>query len=189
MIKKTLLFFATLFLIFSNQVFAHTALKNSTPKSDEVITVPLQEISLMFGTKIEETSNLLLTNELDKSVPFQTFVIEDNQMLANFSKPLDNGLYNVKWKIFGADGHPIEGEYSFTVNNPMEDKATESNQESKKETSKIVEEAQQNAPIEKENPREQFKMPSFIIPSIIGFFFIIIIGTLLWLFRRGKKKC
>ena len=37
-------------------------------------------------------------------------------MTAGFLSPLDNGTYTVEWKIIGADGHPIQGTYSFMVN-------------------------------------------------------------------------
>ena len=39
--------------------------------------------------------------------------------------PLENGKYKVEWKIIGADGHPINGEFSFSVNMPDTETPTE----------------------------------------------------------------
>ena len=56
MTKKVVLFLLFVFVLFSNQAFAHTSLEDSTPKDGEVITEPIQELTLIFETKVEETS-------------------------------------------------------------------------------------------------------------------------------------
>ena len=39
-------------------------------------------------------------------------------MVGNLEAPLDHGDYQVLWNIIGADGHPIEGTFTFNVNKP-----------------------------------------------------------------------
>ena len=39
-------------------------------------------------------------------------------MVENLEAPLDHGDYQVLWNIIGADGHPIEGTFTFNVNRP-----------------------------------------------------------------------
>ena len=56
MTKKVVLFLLFAFVLFSNQAFAHTSLQESTPKDGEVVTGPIQELTLIFGTKVEQTS-------------------------------------------------------------------------------------------------------------------------------------
>ena len=106
-------------MLFSNQAFAHTSLEDSTPKDGEVITEPIQELTLLFETKVEETSSINVLNSNGESVALGNFVIEDGEMWATFLQPLENGDYKVEWKIIGVDGHPINGEFSFSVNVPV----------------------------------------------------------------------
>ena len=51
-------------------------------------------------------------------IPVKEISINDNQMVGNLEAPLDHGDYQVLWNIIGADGHPIEGTFTFNVNKP-----------------------------------------------------------------------
>lgn len=121
MIKKIISLAVIILMLVSNQVFAHTNLKDSTPKDGEIVLEPLQEITLSFETKIEQTSKFEVFNSKSESVNVENLTIEEDLMKGSFSQPLENGDYKVVWKIVGADGHIIDGEYSFTMNAPVED--------------------------------------------------------------------
>lgn len=58
MTKKVSVLFLILYFLCSNQAFAHTSLKESTPKKGEVIAQPIQEVTLIFETKVEQTSKI-----------------------------------------------------------------------------------------------------------------------------------
>ncbi|MCM3798582.1 hypothetical protein M4A92_07925, partial [Caldibacillus thermoamylovorans] len=60
--KRLLILLVFVFSISSNQVLAHTSLEDSTPKDGQVITEPIQELILIFGTKIEQSSNLKVSS-------------------------------------------------------------------------------------------------------------------------------
>ena len=83
------------------------------------LTEPIKELTLLFETKVEETSSINVLNSNGESVALENFVIEDGEMWATFLQPLENGDYKVEWEIIGADGHPINGEFSFSVNVPV----------------------------------------------------------------------
>ncbi|KRF55113.1 hypothetical protein ASG99_10285 [Bacillus sp. Soil768D1] len=134
MTKKVSVLFLILFFLCSNQAFAHTSLKESTPKEGEVIAQTIQEVTLIFGTKIEQTSKITVLNSNGESIPLGNFVIEDDEMWATFLQPLANGDYKVNWTIIGGDGHPIDGHFSFTVNGPMAETPTK---EQKKKLHKL----------------------------------------------------
>lgn len=108
---------ATLILMFafSASVYAHTGLTSSTPSDGDDIADDVYEIVLEFNTKLESTSTLKIFSENNEEIAGNTIVI-DNVMTRGFNEPLDNGTYTVEWRIIGADGHPIQGTYSFKVN-------------------------------------------------------------------------
>ncbi|MDN4603814.1 MULTISPECIES: copper resistance CopC family protein [Paenibacillus] len=113
--------FSFLFLFPSNS-YAHTKLESSSPKVGEVVTTNLDVITLQFNTKIEVLSSFKLLDEREKEVPLDSTEIKDNTMIRHIStgSSLENGNYTIKWKIVGKDGHPIEGDYPFQVNLPIQ---------------------------------------------------------------------
>ncbi|MGI2327832.1 copper resistance CopC family protein [Planococcus sp. YIM B11945] len=113
--KKLVVLLAMLVLALPFSVEAHTTLTSSTPAEGEMITEPLEEIQLVFGTAVEQGSKMELQGE-SASYEFESIEITDNTMKGTISEELPNGAYTVKWNIIGEDGHPIEGEYSFGVN-------------------------------------------------------------------------
>ena len=77
-----------------------------------------------FNTEIETTSTVKVFNENKEEIIVGNTQVSDNVMTGGFMSPLDNGTYTVEWKIIGADGHPIQGTYSFMVNqDELEDPA------------------------------------------------------------------
>ncbi len=99
-----------------DSVDAHTYLQESIPNQGEVVTKPISELLLTFETKIENGSKLELVNRSnDSTIIPEEITIETNRMEARFPD-LTTGEYRVIWKVIGADGHIIEGDYSFTVN-------------------------------------------------------------------------
>ncbi|TDL86237.1 hypothetical protein E2R55_22770 [Vibrio vulnificus] len=176
MTKKVSVLFLILYFLCSNQGFANTSLKESTPKEGEVIAQPIQELTLIFGTKVEQTSKITVLNSNGKSIPLGNFIIEDDEMWATFLQPLENGDYKINWTIISADGHPIDGHFSFTVNNPMAE--TPSKEAAQVKEKEVI------TPLKQESA--QNKMQSYIIPLTIGVLLFIVIGSFLWLMRRKK---
>jgi copper resistance protein C len=123
--RVILLFLLFSFVLFSNQALAHTSLQDSLPKDGEIVTESIQELRLIFGTKIEQTSKIRVTNSDGEPVELGNLVIEEDEMRTTFLQPLENGNYEVEWTIVGADGHPIEGAFSFSVDVPIDEKMVE----------------------------------------------------------------
>ena len=112
--------FITILLVFSlnGHAFAHTGLESSSPQNGETISEEIQQIILTFETKIEQTSTIRLKSADGTEIPVKDITITDKQMVGNLEAPLDHGDYQVLWNIIGADGHPIEGTFTFSVNKP-----------------------------------------------------------------------
>ena len=108
---------ATLILLFAftTTVSAHTGLTTSSPADGEVVVEDIHEVVLEFNSKIESTSTVKVFNDKNEEIIISTIQVNDHMMIGAFMSPLDKGTYTVNWKIIGADGHPIQGSYSFVV--------------------------------------------------------------------------
>ncbi|MFF2587148.1 copper resistance protein CopC [Peribacillus butanolivorans] len=186
MIKKLFLFTFIFFLAFVNNALAHTGLESSSPQNGAIVKEELQEITLTFESKIEQNSTFEIQNLNGDSIPVKNISITENKMVGSFSNPLENGKYQAKWKIIGADGHPIDGDFSFSVDMPVTETPAEVQKEPKKEDAKQVEENKPKTANEPKEEIEQNKLPSYIIPSIIGVLIVIVVGSFIWILRRKK---
>ena len=168
---------------------AHTGLESSSPQNGEVIKEELREISLTFETKIEQGSTFELKNSNGDSILLRISSLTENKMVGNFSNPLENGEYQVNWNIIGADGHPIEGEFSFSVDVPATETPAEEQTETQEETQpqpKVEESEVDTANEAKDEEIQQNKMPSYVMPTIIGVLIIIVVGSFLFILKRKK---
>ncbi|MEA3321496.1 MAG: copper resistance protein CopC [Bacillota bacterium] len=170
--KKAIILTIILTIFSFNQVSAHTSLESSDPVQGDTVGNELEEVMLNFETKVEENSTLIVLDPKEQEVPVEV-EISGQQMKGILSRPLEDGDYQVLWKIIGADGHPIEGEITFTVgSNDSETVVTEDNLS--EEVDHTIEGIEHNT------------LPSYIVPSIVGIFAITIFVSLWWFLRRKK---
>ncbi|WP_318507500.1 copper resistance protein CopC [Bacillus sp. T3] len=187
--KKILLFTLVFFLSFNNFAFAHTGLESSSPQNGEIIKEEITQITLTFETKVEQGSKFELQNSIGEPVIVENLALSENQMVGNLSNPLKNGEYIVNWNIIGADGHPIEGEFTFSVDMPVTTAPAEDPAEQQKETKPEpkVEDKKVDTVKEKETEEiAQNKLPSYVIPAILGIFIIIVVGSFFFIMKRKK---
>ncbi|GKU84178.1 MULTISPECIES: copper resistance protein CopC [Niallia] len=117
--KGLYIFFISFFFVWTNNAFAHTGLESSSPGNEEIVKEELQKITLTFETKIEQGSTFTLINSENKVIQVQNIEKTDNQLIGEFTSPLENDNYDIQWQIIGVDGHIIEGEFTFTVDAPV----------------------------------------------------------------------
>lgn len=181
MVKKILFTVVIMSFLFSSLVEAHTPIEDSNPKDGEVITEELHEVSIIFGTKIEQTSKFDVLNSNGEMIEQANFTIQENVMKASFYEPLENGAYQVKWSIIGEDGHPIEGIIAFTVDQVISEQSIkEVDEPQQKENENIISTTNES------NDNNQVNTPSYLLPSIIGLFALIAIVSTFVLMRRKK---
>ena len=204
--------FIVILLVFSfnGHAFAHTGLESSSPQNEETISEEIQQIILTFETKIEQTSTIRLKSADDTDIPVEDITITDKQMVGNLESPLDHGDYQVLWNIIGADGHPIEGTFTFSVNKPDTEEDSnleEANTPSQSENNTdVTDNPSTNQPVaDEETPEEnkiisdtsdetqadasssqQSQLPSYLIPVVIGILAIVIAASFI-LMKRKKK--
>lgn len=201
--------FIAILLVFSlnGHAFAHTGLESSSPQNGETISEEIQQILLNFETKIEQTSTIRLKSADGTEVPIKDITITDKQMVGNLEAPLGHGDYQVLWNIIGADGHPIEGTFTFSVNKPnteedsnlegantpsqsqnnsdVTDNPSTNQTEADEETPEIISDTSDETQADASSS-QQSQLPSYVIPVIIGILAIVIAASFI-LMKRKKK--
>ena len=103
----------------STSAFAHSHVSGTNPADGEVVTEPLQEITIEFDGGIEQGSFIDVTTTSGEEIDVQDIIIGDGVLTGTLAEPLQNDVYQVNWSIISADGHPLEGEFAFTVELPV----------------------------------------------------------------------
>jgi methionine-rich copper-binding protein CopC len=120
MIKKILGLYAALLVISPAYAFAHGEMVRADPAANSrVISAPMQ-VSIEFDGKLQVLGNATINSMTVKddkgqviSEPVSTV---DGMRITSKLTSLDvTGLISVSYRIVSEDGHPVEGEYSFTV--------------------------------------------------------------------------
>jgi copper resistance protein C len=207
-LKKIIFLILFLLIAFAPQAAAHTQLMSSDPEEGEVVTEDLHTITLTFGENIEEGSTFdLLDSDGNPLLDSENISIEDEEVIGTLPNPLADGEYEVDWYTISADGHPIEGAFTFTVDreeeasaeesNTNEGKASDGNNTSSGEesTENNSNENPENGNIQKEeetqtaeNETEQTEEngSSLIIPLVTAGLIAVIIVIFIWLRKRDK---
>lgn len=181
--KKILILTIACILLFSNNVLAHTGLESSSPVQGTTVTEKLNEISLSFLTKIEKTSTFTLTNSSNEEMKVEGIAVDDNLMTGNVTESLENGAYQINWKIIGADGHPIDGVIDFVLDAPEEAEAVEPNTEPTEKAEPNESATEQLDPTVEDEQEEGSN-------STVGIIIVLVIILALaawWMARRNKK--
>ena len=168
-------------LTVSTTAFAHSHLGGSTPADGDIVTAPLEEIVLNFDGKIEQGSYFDLQNATGTSMDVEEFIIGDGKLTGTFTEALPNDEYTVNWSIISADGHPLEGTFSFTMNAPIPEPVVEEEpaQQPTAEETPVTEEQTIAEPA----PAEEKSSSPVITIAII----VIVIAAAGLLFTRRKK--
>ncbi|MFF5994429.1 copper resistance protein CopC [Lysinibacillus sp. KU-BSD001] len=183
--KKTSL--AALFLaIFVNVpgVDAHTHLHSTNPENGSEVTTELSSISLTYEGQIEEGSSFDITSSEGQNIEVETFSIEDSVLTGTLAQPLENDQYTVAWTTISEDGHPLTGEFSFTVNVPQttaEEDITLIEETQTEEATKEV--SEQTAAANESTEKAQSSNTLFIA---LGLLAAIIIASAILLLKRKK---
>lgn len=114
---------------FSTSAFAHSHIQGSNPADGDVVTEQLSEVVIEFDGGIEEGSFIELTTAEGEAVDVQDIVIGEGTLTGTLAEPLANDDYQVNWSIISADGHPLEGEFTFTVDAEVSEPAEEETEE------------------------------------------------------------
>jgi len=96
----------------------HLKLDKSTPEADQVVTASPEKIVLDFSEKPELAVSRVSLKRGSRDIELSEVKrSEDDESIlwVGVPSPLADGAYTVDWTTSSADGHPVRGEFAFTV--------------------------------------------------------------------------
>lgn len=98
-------------------VSAHAALESSTPSANSVLESSPPEIVLDFDEEVESSlATIQLFDGDGGTVDVGVPAAGDDATVVTASLPtLEDGIYAVIWRVTSADGHSIDGAFSFQI--------------------------------------------------------------------------
>ncbi|GAA2220894.1 copper resistance protein CopC [Micromonospora olivasterospora] len=98
---------------------AHNSLQAADPARDARLSAPPTEITLKFLQKLDPAfTTIVLSDASQRKVPTSEPAVSGATGTVTIRQPLANGGYTVAYRVVSADGHPVQGSYSFTVADP-----------------------------------------------------------------------
>ncbi|OKI47511.1 copper resistance CopC family protein [Micromonospora sp. CB01531] len=98
---------------------AHNSLQAVNPAQDARLSTPPTQITLKFLQKLDPAfTTIVLSDAGQQKVPTSEPTVAGATGTVTISQPLANGNYTVAYRVVSADGHPVQGSYSFTVADP-----------------------------------------------------------------------
>jgi len=119
--KPTLLLtLAALILTPLSAASAHGEITKSIPAADSTVVAVPSEISIEFDGKLQslgkEAINLItVTDNMGQIISSPSSVVDGSKISTRLLLTDVTGLVSVHYRIVSEDGHPVEGDYSFTV--------------------------------------------------------------------------
>ncbi len=101
---------------------AHDALQSTSPEADTTVTSAPGTVSLTLSEPPTDSQSLNLnvitvTDGEGKTLSDGTVTVT-GATISTTVTPGANGPHKVLWRAVSADGHPIEGSYAYTVQDP-----------------------------------------------------------------------
>lgn len=95
---------------------AHDTLISSDPADGATLETSPEAITLTYSADILDVSPLvLITDASGAQLAEITPTIDGATVTAALPAPLPAGTHAVQWRVVSGDGHPIEGEFTLTV--------------------------------------------------------------------------
>ena len=120
MIKKILILAIASLFAFPVAAFAHGEMVKAIPAVDSNVLTAPTEVSIEFDGKLQIIGNtnvnsIEVTDNQGQVISSPTSVVEGNKISTKLQLTDFTGLVSVHYRIVSEDGHPVEGDYSFTV--------------------------------------------------------------------------
>ena len=120
MIKKILVLAVASLFAFPIAAFAHGEMVQATPAVDSNVLTAPTEVSIEFDGKLQIIGNtnvnlIEVTDNQGQMISSPTSVVEGNKISTKLQLTDITGLVSVHFRKVSEDGHPVEGDYSFTV--------------------------------------------------------------------------
>ena len=120
MIKKILGLYAALLIISPTYAFAHGEMVRADPAANSRVISAPAEVSIEFDGKLQVLGNatinsITVKDDKGQVISEPTSIVNGMKITSKLTSLEVTGLISVSYRIVSEDGHPVEGEYSFTV--------------------------------------------------------------------------
>ncbi|GAA1908229.1 hypothetical protein GCM10009737_06520 [Nocardioides lentus] len=95
---------------------AHASLVSATPADGAVVDTPPSEVALTFSEEVRDPAFVSVSHD-GQRVGADGRAEVDGATVSVPQTGTEAGAYTVAYRVVSADGHPIEGEYTFEVRN------------------------------------------------------------------------
>ena len=120
MIKKILGLYVALLIISPTYAFAHGEMVRADPAANSRVISAPAEVSIEFDGKLQVLGNatinsITVKDDKGQVISEPTSIVNGMKITSKLTSLEVTGLISVSYRIVSEDGHPVEGEYSFTV--------------------------------------------------------------------------
>lgn len=158
---------AALSLLVAGPAAAHTDLSSSSPKDGATLAAAPARIALTFREDLLPAGDRLVARDAQGArVSLGQATVDGPVLSAAWPPDADSGSYRVAYRAVAADGHPLEGTVSFTVQGPRA---------STPQTAQTAQTPQTPAPDPGPTPEDQ-SGPNLLLP--LGLVVALLVGGL-----------
>ena len=93
--------------------YAHNVLVSTTPAAGSTVAVPPDAIVLTFNEPAIATGTMVLVTGPDGPATAGEPQLVDTTVRQDLMQGLPAGQYTVNWRVTSADGHPVNGTFTF----------------------------------------------------------------------------
>lgn len=97
---------------------AHPRLLKSSPGAESQSAEVPRQVSLTFNEALDVALTRITLQRGEAKIALDSLRLQPgdkNTIVAKVITTLPPGLYTVRWQVTGDDGHPVKGEFNFTV--------------------------------------------------------------------------
>jgi len=95
---------------------AHDTLIATDPEDGTTLETSPEQITLTFSANVLDVSPVVRISDEDGELLTElTPRVEGPEAIADITEPLPAGTHTIQWRVVSSDGHPIEGEFTITV--------------------------------------------------------------------------
>ncbi|MCI4011695.1 copper resistance CopC family protein [Brevibacterium sp. ZH18] len=101
---------------FAAPASAHDQLVSSNPEDGSKLDKQPEWIEMMFSGDVQEVGSEVKVVTDGKDVSAGELAVDGKKLTVALPDNLKPGDYKVTWRVVSADGHPISGDFDFTLN-------------------------------------------------------------------------
>ena len=101
-------------LVLPTTVFGHSKAEQTTPGSNATVQT-VEVIEIRFDDPMRVTAISMTGPDGEVEIERETGLEPVTEFRASPTATMGSGVYQVDWRGLAADGHPMQGSFSFTV--------------------------------------------------------------------------